>query len=394
MTKILFIADNFLPHVGGSRIMFYNICRRLPAGEVFVLTKFLRGSGGFDRRQKFKIFRVFLFKLPLEIFGFLSETPLYISLFVSAIFAVLVNKSKIIFAGEALPCGLIAFLFKKFFGIPYVVFTFAEDVTIVSKLNRERIIQWMVLREADVIIATCSFVRNLLEEIGVKPNKIKMVLPGVEDRFFRQDNNGISALRRELGITDRRVVLTVARLIKRKGHHKVIEALPEIIKLVPNVVYLIIGKGEEEEDLKKLVREKNLGDYVKFIGGIPYYEDRLLSYYSMCDLFIMPNRTLSDGDIEGFGLVFIEAGAFGKPVIGGNTGGTSDSIIDGVTGLRINSEDVNGIASAVIRILTDTDYARRLGEAGRRRAESEFRWQDRADTIYQISQRIAKGLSE
>jgi phosphatidylinositol alpha-1,6-mannosyltransferase len=103
-------------------------------------------------------------------------------------------------------------------------------------------------------------------------------------------------------------------------------------------------------------------------------DQELAAYYAACDLFIMPNREI-DGDIEGFGMVFLEAGAARKPVIGGRSGGTEDAIVHGITGLRVDGTDVEAIAFAVVSLLLDPARAKILGEAGRRRIEQEFTWE-------------------
>jgi phosphatidylinositol alpha-1,6-mannosyltransferase len=391
--KILLITDNFLPHLGGSRIFFYNLCKCLPKKEISVLTRCAKKAENFDRNQPFKIYRVYLFKLSRKIFWTFYELPIYFNLFFSALFIIKKEKIKIVWAGETLPCGLVALLLKKILGLPYIIFTFAEDITILSKLNRERKIGWYVLRNADLVIATCSFVENLLKEkVKVDSKKIVKILPGIDEEIinFKLDEEKIIHYKKELGLDNKKVLFTCARLIERKGIDNVIKTLPLIKEKIPNVIYLIAGEGEYKNKLEDLVKKEGLEIYVKFLGNLDHYKE-LPYFYYLCDIFIMPSRQLENYDIEGFGLVFLEAGAFEKPVIGPNIGGPTDAIVDKVTGLQVNPYDINEIAKAIITLLSDKEYAEKLGKKARQRVIDEFRWQDRADKIYRITQKIVNG---
>jgi phosphatidylinositol alpha-1,6-mannosyltransferase len=162
----------------------------------------------------------------------------------------------------------------------------------------------------------------------------------------------------------------------------VIEALPEIIKKVPNVIYLICGKGPHKKKLISLVNKNNLSDYVKFLGQLP--QEDLTAYYQLCDVFIMPSRQLPNGDVEGFGIVFIEANLFGKPVIGGRSGGIPEAILDGQTGVLVNPIDIINIADAAIQLLTDKTLSQRLGQQGQIRARNDFDWKIQTEKIKEI----------
>jgi phosphatidylinositol alpha-1,6-mannosyltransferase len=138
-----------------------------------------------------------------------------------------------------------------------------------------------------------------------------------------------------------------------------------------------------------LAEALGLAGKVKFLSV--NMREELLRYYDACDVFLMPSRQLKDGEVEGFGIVYIEANARRKPVIAGNSGGTVEAVIDGETGLIVNGEDLHQIAQAIIRLLTDRELGRRMGEAGRRRAETEFRLQPEVDKISSYLKRVALG---
>src|SRR5262249_30414488 len=147
----------------------------------------------------------------------------------------------------------------------------------------------------------------------------------------------------------KQILLTVARLDARKGHETVLNALPEVLKRHPDTVYIIVGDGPERSKLEELTKSLNLTAHVKFAGRVS--EADLLAYYHACNLFVQPNRRMPDGDDEGFGLVFIEAGACCKPVIGGRSGGVPEAIQEGVTGLLVDGNSVKQTQDAIVRLL-------------------------------------------
>jgi phosphatidyl-myo-inositol dimannoside synthase len=153
-------------------------------------------------------------------------------------------------------------------------------------------------------------------------------------------------------------------------------------------VYLIVGSGPEREKLQSLAAELRLNDVVKFTGYVA--DERLAEFYNLCDVFVMANQEEDDGDIEGFGMVFLEANSCGKPVVAGRSGGTADSVIDGVTGYRVDPRDVDELAATLSRLLMNPDLCARLGEAGLRRAREEFDWEERATRIRELSLEVVE----
>ena len=186
-----------------------------------------------------------------------------------------------------------------------------------------------------------------------------------------------------LGVAaDAPVVLTAARLMERKGVDTVIRALPEVLRASPTAVYLVAGTGADEARLRRLTEELGLKSRVRFLGDASH--EALVNYYHACDVFVMPNRGVEEtGETETFGVVFLEANACGKPVIGGRVGGVLDAIEDGESGLLVDPTDVQAVATAIVRFLNDPEYARQVGERGRRRARERFSWDRNAAEVLQ-----------
>src|SRR5712692_517426 len=197
-------------------------------------------------------------------------------------------------------------------------------------------------------------------------------------RLGNFSQNDASRIRARHKLVGRRVILTGGRLVERKGHDRVIQALSRVVLDVPDAVHLVVGRGPEEDRLRALARANRVEDRVVFCGFVP--ETELMAYYQAADVFAMPNREV-EGDTEGFGIVFVEAGACGKPVIGGRSGGAVEVIRDGVTGFLVNPLGVEEITRTLTALLQDRDLARRMGQAGRARGEQYYTYQEVAGKI-------------
>src|SRR5690606_26326033 len=156
----------------------------------------------------------------------------------------------------------------------------------------------------------------------------------------------------------RPVILTVGRLQKRKGHDQMLRALPAIRAAVPDILYVIAGNGEERDALETLMESLGLQNHVQFCGEIT--DSELVDCYQQCDLFVLPNRQIGD-DLEGFGMVLLEAQACGKPVVAGNSGGTLEAMFPEKTGRLVRCDSPDELSKAVIDLLRDPDRLRQMG---------------------------------
>jgi phosphatidylinositol alpha-1,6-mannosyltransferase len=241
---------------------------------------------------------------------------------------------------------------------------------------------------ARAVIAISSYTKSLLAGLGVNEKKVHVIPCGTDPQRFRPGIDG-SAIRRKFGLAGKKVILSVSRLVKRKGHANVIAALPGVIEKVPGAHYLIVGKGPEEDSLQAQVRDGGLSDAVTFAGYAD--ESELPSCYAACDVFVMPSFAAQRGEnVEGFGIAYLEANACGKPVIGGRTGGVPDAIAEGETGLIVDPLDVEEIGKAIVEILADEKKARAMGLAGRKRVEHRYNWRSVTKEILELIERLSK----
>jgi phosphatidyl-myo-inositol dimannoside synthase len=268
--------------------------------------------------------------------------------------------------------GLVRVVKKQ--GTKLIVVVHGLEVTRkMSWLKRRWLIQ--TLNSADMVIAVSQFTREqVISRYPVNPEKVVVLPNGVDPAAFYPGADTAS-LRERFGLEGKKVILTLARLVERKGHDKVIEALPKVLERVPNVHYLISGskKGDYYERIKSRVAELGLESHVTFTGYV--VPEEITLFYNLCDVYIMPSRELEGvGDTEGFGITFLEANACEKPVIGGRSGGVVDAIVDGKTGYLVDPLSIDEIAEKLIRILSDPKLAEMLGKNGLVRILEGYTW--------------------
>jgi phosphatidyl-myo-inositol dimannoside synthase len=369
MTRLL-VSEIFPPVHGGSGRWFWEIYRRLPREEYAVAAGEHPNQVEFDRSHQLRVSR-----LPLRIpaWGLKSwkGTTGYLGLFRHLRQLMFSEDIDCLHCGRCLPEGFLAWMLSCWAGTPYLVYVHGEDVT-TAATSRE--LSWMVRRvfgRARFLIANSRSTRAiLLNEWKVPEERVRLLYPGVDTKRFVPANRDAD-VRAELGWGKRPVVLTVGRLQKRKGHDRLIQAVAEIRRTVPDVLYAFIGDGEERATLERLIREHELGGNVQMLGEVD--DARLIHCYQQCDLFALPNRR-EGADIEGFGMVLLEAQACGRPVLAGDSGGTAETMRIGETGVIVNCNTPAPLARATAELLSNRERLDRMGELGRRWVVERFDW--------------------
>jgi phosphatidylinositol alpha-1,6-mannosyltransferase len=257
------------------------------------------------------------------------------------------------------------------FKLPYVVYVHGEELNIAGT-SRE--LTWMtrrVYRDAERVICNSRNTAKLLQDgWPVSADRVHVMHPGVDTQLFQPAPRHPST-RCRLGWDDRPVILTVGRLLKRKGHERVIRALPKIANSIPDILYAIVGDGNERAKLHQLVADLGLKTHVMFHGEL----DRcgLIHAYQQCDLFALPNCD-DAGDFEGFGIVLLEAQACGKPVVAGESGGTVEAMNVPYSGRIIQNSEPNELVQTLVELLGDREQLEQMGRAGRQWTVNNFDW--------------------
>jgi len=320
------------------------------------------------------------------------------------------NNINHVIIGQILPLGTATLIIYKILGIKYSIILHGMDFSLAIKTPRKKLITRLILKNAKNVICANNYTANLVKQIA--NNKISVVNPGVNIKQLRNNSFILTGeLIAKYNLKNKIILFSLGRLVKRKGFDKVIEAMPKILPQIPNLRYFIAGTGPDEKYLKDLPvilkesasrrrseesrfktnSERAAGTFVPdahqdderviFLGKITDKEK--WAWLAICDIFIMPARNINN-DFEGFGIVYLEANLFSKPVIAGHSGGVGDAVADGVNGILVNPENINDISQVVINLAKNKNLRNKLGNQGRSRALKDFDWQKQINIIYNI----------
>lgn len=268
--------------------------------------------------------------------------------------------------GEVLPLGTVAWSRWLRTRAPYSVMCHGLDLAAAHRSPRKRWIAARVLRSAAHVIVNSQHTARAAREAGAPAARIAVVPPplGLDPAH---GGHGLAALRRDHGIARERIVLSVGRIITRKGFDTLVDAMRIVQAAVSDVLLVVVGDGPERHALRTQASAQRVRCQI-----VTADDATLVDWYRACDVFAMLPRTLHNGDVEGFGMVYLEANAYGKPVVGTQSGGVPDAILHEVTGLLVPEHDPPAAARAIVRLLQDDALAERLGTNGRRRACEDF----------------------
>jgi phosphatidyl-myo-inositol dimannoside synthase len=359
--RTLIVTNDFPPRRGGIQSFVHALASGLPEGTVTVYAPAWDGAAEFDLRQPFPVIR--------------HPTSLMLPVPAVARRAAAIAREHgcdTVLFGAAAPLGLITPTLRK-----------QADVTRVVALTHGHEAGWAALPgartllrrigdEVDVVTYLGEYFRMRLARVLSPQAQRRMVrlAPGVDTSFFRPGAGRGKTVRERLGLDDRPVVACVSRMVPRKGQDTLIKAWPEIKAQVSDAVLLLVGDGPYAPALRRQARRHEGTSDIIFTGPVPWPE--LPGYYDAADVFAMPCRTRRGGlDVEGLGIVYLEASATGLPVVGGDSGGAPDAILDGETGYVVRDE--RGVVARVTKLLRDPAKARAMGEKGLAWVEREWR---------------------
>ena len=368
--KTLLITENFPPKSGGSGRWFWELYSRLPHTEYSVLAGEWKDTNSFDIASGLSISR---YTLSSPEWGVISLTGAWFYLKTIWHIRKQIKQQNItnLHCGRVLPEGVMAWILNLFTGISYSCYVHGEDLETAASSREQNFLCKHVIKRATKIICNSHNSASLVAKFGEAARRKAVVLhPGVDSsKFVPAEPN--AEIRAGLNWLDKKVVLTVGRLQARKGQDMMIKAMPDILSNIPNFHYAIIGNGEEKQALTTLVNNLNLQEHVQFFSEIS--DLKMLTCYQQCDLFILPNRTI-DNDIEGFGMVLVEAQSCGKPVVAGDSGGTSETMKVGHSGTIIDATNPQNIAKEMINLFKDEQKLIAMGANGRKHVLQHLDW--------------------
>ena len=382
MATGLYIAMVFHPNLhSGVAEHTHQMARHLTelGEDITVLTPALPGSADFDRTCGYPVVR-FDTRLPTgKWLKTLMDRRLILWGMLKQVYQL--KPDYIILDMWGPLASISAALVSKVYNIPLFLFAHGPDL---NQPRYKKFIRKIVLAAATQIICVSDYTRSFLLDWGVDPVKLVTIHNGFDLReieYYRTRNYQGRFPRVDSAFPEESsTVLTVSRLVPLKRVHRVIEAMPRVITKFPEARYTIVGDGTYRAYLEALALASPAKDSITFLG--PMSGDEKFECLSRCDVFVMP----SEG--EGFGIAFIEAMGFGKPIIGGRSGGTKEAIVHGQNGLLVDSDDVEEIANTIVELLEDPKRARELGENGRKQVESELNWKTSASKFLSVVREI------
>jgi phosphatidylinositol alpha-1,6-mannosyltransferase len=378
--RCLLVASYFSPISGGSAVVYETLCRFAPEGSMVVLAPWRRYENGeeiegwreYDATAPYPIYRTELLR-PLELAPprnrihalwrqFTIDMPLKVRVFLEALRIIKKHDIDVVCIGELNSGSWLGIACQRLLGSKMISYIHGEEVTAETQFRSFGQQRRTYLRHADAVVAVSNFTKNaLMRLMAVPAEKITLIHNGVNTERFTPGMKSNALISRH-NLQGKKIILTVGRIVPRKGLDTVIRALPRVLQKFPNAHYLIVGEGEYRSTLAHLVDNMGVADHVTFTGRV--VDKELVDYYRLCDVFAMPNRDMPGGDTEGFGLVFLEANACGKPVIAGRAGGAVEAVKDEENGLLVDGWSIEEVIEALIRLLTDRALYQRISNRG------------------------------
>jgi phosphatidyl-myo-inositol dimannoside synthase len=375
-SKTLCITNDFGPRAGGIETFVVGLIQRMPKNSVIVYTASQAGSAPFDA--------MWLHDYGVEVIRDSSKVLLP-SFRVGRNVRKLVRERNIesVFFGAAAPLALLAPGLRAAGVRSIVALTHGHEVWW-SRLWPFSAAIARIGRAVDALTYLGDFTRGEISKALDSDSAAKLVriAPGIDTEHFAPRSDA-QRLRESLGLGNKKVIVSVGRLVHRKGQDVLIEAMPEIIKSIDGVHLLLIGEGPYKKELEKRIKNLGLANRVTFVGRVQYAD--LPRYICVGDVFAMPSRSRLAGlEVEGLGIVYLEASACGLPVIGGISGGAPDAVLQGETGFSVDGRSAHEVAEALVRVLTDKELAQRLGARGRQWVIEQWQWQIWSERFNQL----------
>jgi phosphatidylinositol alpha-1,6-mannosyltransferase len=355
------LTNEYMPSHGGVERLLHQRVEGFHPERVTVFAPHVPGCEEFDQQQSHRTVRA---RLPRYSLRAVTQTSRCLQPFLALLRHHRKTPYDVVECGQAFPTGLFALFLKRVYGVEYVMWVHGNDLIGPARYAVPRLLIRRALANASLIVTNSAFTRDVITGHGISRDKIRIVQPQADLSRFRSRPRS-TRLMEKYGLSEHsKVLLTVGRLVERKGVDTVIGCLPELLTRHEDLRYLVVGDGPERDRLQALAESCGVRNQVNFTG--PVSDEELPGIYNLATVFIMPSRFMpTSGTVEGLGLVYLEAMASGVPVIGGNSGGVPDVISHMHTGMLIEPGSTREAAQAVDQVLSDEFLAKRLGDAGR-----------------------------
>lgn len=363
MARTLLVTNDFPPRPGGIQSYLQALAGQLPPDDLVVYAPRWRGDSHrrFDAQQSFQVVR-HPTTLMLPTPGVLRRARKVLR----------AEGCETVWFGAAAPLALLSPLLRRAGAERILASTHGHEVGW-SMLPGARQALRAIGEHTDVVTYISKYTRGRFASAFGPNAALEYLPPGVDTEVFRPDPAARAELRERYGLGDRPTILCLSRLVPRKGQDVLLIAMLEIRERIPGAVLVIAGSGPYEDRLRGFAEALGVTGDVVFTGRVPAAE--LAAHHTIADVFAMPARTRGAGlDVEGLGIVYLEASASGVPVVAGTSGGAPETVLDGQTGRVVDGRRADRVAEAIIEILADRDAAATMGAAGRAFVERHWRW--------------------
>jgi phosphatidylinositol alpha-1,6-mannosyltransferase len=375
--KILLVTNDLGPRAGGIESFVLGLLEGVEPNSVVILTSKQKNSEPFDQEL--------LEKYGAEVIRDRSKILLPTPRTTRKAIKILKKyHATTIWFGAAAPLALMARQLRNAGATNIVALTHGHEVWW-AKLPIFRSAIAKISRDVDTLTYLGDFTKNAMLPVISDTSKLVKIAPGIDVNHFSPSEIDLKLIEK-YRLQNRRVIVSVGRLVHRKGQDKLIEAMPEVLKRYPDAVLLLVGQGPIKSMLEKLIRHHGLENHVIFTGRIQFAD--LPKYIQLGEIFAMPSRDRFFGlEVEGLGIVYLEASACGVPVIVGKSGGAPDAVIENKTGLTVDGTNPTDIAEAVCKLLSDTKLAKQMGDEGRKWVVENWRWEIWSDKFNNLLSR-------
>ncbi len=375
---VLFISNDFPPISGGQSRYLYDLWSCLPAAEIVVMAPLLNGSSEIDTDLPFRVIRV-----PLHLAGGrFSKLYKTLQILIATLRFCRKNTVRQIHCGQIFSTGFAGYCCCLLWRIPYCIYAHGADLLEFENHPLWGYLLRRILHAADQVVANSKYTQRQLIDNGVSGEKIQIIYPSIDLERFTKTINRIT-VRKSYGWQDKNVILSMGRLVERKGQDTVIKALPLVAAQVPNIHYAIGGSGPYQRILEQLAIQEGVEKYIEFLGFVD--EAELVQRYAAADIFSMISREIpTAGEVEGFGIVYLEANATSTAVIAGRSGGVEDAVADGHSGLLVDPEDHIAVAHTMVTLLQDHRLRHQLISQGKTRVMENFDRQRSAARLWAL----------
>lgn len=366
--RVVIITADWPPIEGGISTVAYQTAHALAAmgHELVVVAPNFAGMKERDDAEPFRVVRFGGYGL-----GWFRFFPLFAKSWRH------VRRADVVLGVNISYGGVIGWISRWVGGAPYVTFAYAYEFLRFRRVPFVRVFMRSVYWRSARVVAISRFTADALADFGVPREQVLVAHPGAPQPL-PVSTESVNNIDSRFVLGDGPVVLAVGRFIARKGHETLVQAWPRVVEAHSDAVLVLVGRGPRLPYISRLAQKLGVRDSVRLTGYLR--DEEVAALYRRCAVFALPTGAAGEGDVEGYGLVFTEANAYGKPVVAGRSGGTDDAVVDGETGHLVEPDDPDAVAAAILKLLNNPETAAAMGDAGRRRSEA-LSWHAFAETI-------------